>query len=51
VPAPAFALRLAVGEMATPLLLASTRMSPAGALADGYRFQYEEVGDALSSLL
>jgi len=49
--APAFALRLAVGEMATPLLLASTRMVPAAVLADGYRFEYEEAADALRSLL
>jgi len=34
--APAFALRLALGEMARPLLLASIRMVPAGPLSDGY---------------
>jgi uncharacterized protein len=51
VPAPAFALRLAVGEMATPLLLASTRMVPAAVLADGYRFRFEEAADALRNLL
>jgi uncharacterized protein len=50
-PAPAFALRAAVGEMATPLLLASTRMVPAGALSDGFRFRYQDAGDALASLL
>lgn len=50
-PAPAFALRLAAGEMATPLLIASTRMIPAAVLADGYRFKYEEAADALRSLL
>ena len=50
-PAPAFALRLAVGEMAGPLLLASTRMIPARALADGYQFRYPDVGDALRNLL
>jgi uncharacterized protein len=50
-PTPAFALRVAVGEMARPLLLASIRMAPAGALADGYRFRHEEVGAALASLL
>jgi uncharacterized protein len=49
--APAFLLRAAVGEMATPLLLASTRMVPAGAVSDGYRFKYPEAGDALASLL
>jgi uncharacterized protein (TIGR01777 family) len=50
-PAPAFALRLAVGEMATPLLLASTRMVPAGVLADGYRFAHDDAEQALRSLL
>jgi uncharacterized protein len=50
-PAPGFALRLAVGEMARPLLLASTRMVPAGALADGYRFVHEHVDEALACLL
>lgn len=51
VPAPAFALRLALGEMAGPLLLASTRMVPAAALALGYRFQFPEVGAALDALV
>lgn len=51
VPAPAFALRLALGEMAGPLLLASTRMVPAQALAAGYKFRYADVGAALASLL
>ena len=50
-PAPAFALRLAVGEMATPLLLASTRMVPAGVLADGFTFRYDTVEGALGALL
>jgi uncharacterized protein len=50
-PAPAFALRLALGEMAAPLLLASTRMIPAGVLSDGYRFRHEEAGEAIASLL
>jgi uncharacterized protein len=50
-PAPGFALRLALGEMARPLLLASTRMVPARALAHGYRFAYADVGEALHSLL
>lgn len=37
-PAPAFALRLAMGEMADELLLASQRVVPARLLADGFRF-------------
>ena len=50
-PAPAFALRIALGEMAGPLLLASTRMVPAGALSDGYKFRFEQAAEALRSLL
>jgi uncharacterized protein len=49
--APAFALRLVLGEMATPLLLASTRMVPAGVLADGYTFKHEDAATAIGSLL
>jgi uncharacterized protein (TIGR01777 family) len=49
-PAPAFALRLAVGEMADPLLLASTRMIPAGAMADGYEFAYPDAAQALGEI-
>jgi len=51
IPAPGFALRLALGEMAQPLLLASTRMVPAAALSSGYRFVHPEVGPALEALL
>ncbi len=51
VPAPGFALRVALGEMAPPLLLASTRMVPAAALASGYRFKLAEVAHALEAVL
>jgi hypothetical protein len=51
VPAPGFALRLALGEMAQPLLLASTRMVPAVALSSGYRFVHPEIGFALEAVL
>jgi hypothetical protein len=51
IPAPGFALRVALGEMAQPLLLASTRMIPAAALSGGYRFQHPEVGSALEAVL
>ncbi len=51
VPAPGFALRVALGEMAQPLLLASTRMVPAAALSCGYRFEHAEVGPALEAAL
>ncbi|HEY3382856.1 MAG TPA: TIGR01777 family oxidoreductase [Vicinamibacterales bacterium] len=49
-PAPGFALRIAVGEMADPLLLASTKMTPARALEGGYRFGHHDAGEALESL-
>lgn len=39
VPAPEFALRLAMGEMADDLLLASSRAVPAKLLASGYQFR------------
>jgi uncharacterized protein (TIGR01777 family) len=48
---PALALRVALGEMAQPLLLASTRMVPAAALAAGYRFKYTDVARALEAAL
>jgi uncharacterized protein len=51
IPTPGLALRVALGEMAQPLLLASTRMVPAAARALGYRFAYPEVGPALEAAL
>jgi uncharacterized protein (TIGR01777 family) len=51
IPTPALALRLALGEMAQPLLLASTRMVPAVALSSGYRFVHPEIGPALGAAL
>jgi hypothetical protein len=51
VPTPGLALRVALGEMAQPLLLASTRMVPAAALSCGYRFRYPDVGQALEAAL
>jgi uncharacterized protein (TIGR01777 family) len=50
-PAPGFALRLALGEMAQPLLLASTRMVPAQASVAGYRFVFQNAGEALGNLV
>lgn len=50
VPAPAFALRLALGEMADALLLASQRAEPARATADGYVFRYATLDDALRAV-
>ena len=51
IPTPGLALRMALGEMAQPLLLASTRMVPAAALSCGYRFVHTEIGPALETLL
>lgn len=50
VPAPAFALRLALGEMAEALLLSGQRMLPTKALAAGFRFRYERIEDALGAI-
>jgi uncharacterized protein (TIGR01777 family) len=50
-PMPAFAVRLAFGEMADPLLLASARVEPARLMASGYTFRYPELESALRSLL
>jgi uncharacterized protein (TIGR01777 family) len=51
IPTPALALRLALGEMAQPLLLASTRMVPRRALDLGFRFAYPDLASALGSVL
>jgi hypothetical protein len=51
VPAPAFALRLAFGEMADAALLASVRAIPAQLAQSGFRFQYAQLALALESLL
>ena len=45
-PAPRFALRLALGEMAG-LLLASNRVVPAAALAAGHPFRHADVEGAM----
>ncbi len=50
VPAPAFALRLALGEMADALLLTGKRVIPAQAQALGFRFEYAELGRALREI-
>jgi NAD dependent epimerase/dehydratase family enzyme len=48
---PAFAARLAFGEMADALLLASTRVEPAKLQNMGYRFRYPDLEGALRHLL
>ncbi len=47
IPAPAFALRLLLGQMADEVLLASARVVPAKLLASGYAFRYPQLEDAL----
>ena len=51
VPAPAFALRLAFGEMADEALLASTRTVPAKLIQAGYIFRHPRIGDGLRDAL
>ena len=49
-PAPAFALRLALGEMADALLLASQKMKPAKLEQAGYQFTQPELASALTEV-
>jgi hypothetical protein len=50
-PAPAFALKLALGEMAEALLLSSQRVIPARLQEQGYRFQHPTLEAALHAVL
>ena len=50
-PVPAFALRLALGEMADAALLSSTRVRPERLRASGYRFRFPDLEGALRHLL
>jgi uncharacterized protein (TIGR01777 family) len=50
-PIPAFAVRLALGEMADELLLASTRVSPGKLIETGFEFQHPELEATLRHLL
>src|SRR5690242_10315479 len=50
-PAPAFALRLALGEMADALLLSSQRVEPRKLQQLGYSFAYPELSGALRAVL
>ena len=50
-PAPAFALRLALGEMADEMLLASQRALPGRLQEAGYEFHYPRLDAALRHLL
>ncbi len=50
-PMPAFAARLAIGEMGQELLLASQRVEPARLLASGYSFLFPVLEGALGHVL
>jgi uncharacterized protein (TIGR01777 family) len=50
-PAPAFALRLALGEMADALLLSSQRVLPQALEKLGYRFLHSDLSPTLKSLV
>jgi uncharacterized protein (TIGR01777 family) len=49
-PVPAWAVRLAFGEMGEALLLASARVEPRRLLASGFRFRWPELEEALQQL-
>jgi uncharacterized protein (TIGR01777 family) len=51
IPAPAFALRLALGEMADALLLSSQRVLPECLQQYGFAFRYENLEAALHAVL
>jgi len=48
---PAFALKLALGEMAEPLLLHGQKMIPQKLMDAGFKFQFPKLEDALRNLL
>ena len=50
-PMPGFAARLAFGEMAEALLLASTRVKPAGLLGSGFAFRHNSLEEGLRHVL
>ena len=49
-PAPAFALRLALGEMADAMILNGQRVLPALAQSRGFKFRYETIDAALRAI-
>ena len=51
IPVPSFALRLAAGEMADALLLASTRAVPQQLMDSGFSFRHRTIGEALAEIL
>jgi NAD dependent epimerase/dehydratase family enzyme len=50
-PAPPFALRLALGELADSLLLASQKVYPTKLQRLGYRFLFPDLQPALAAVL
>jgi len=50
-PAPAFALRLVLGEVADELLLASQRVQPVKLIELGFRFRYPDLEHALRAIV
>jgi len=50
-PAPAFVIKLLLGEMGETLLLQSTRVLPTGLLAKGFRFRHPDLDAAMADLL
>jgi uncharacterized protein len=50
-PMPAFAARLAFGQMGDELLLASQRVQPSKLMASGYSFQYSNLEATLQNIL
>lgn len=50
-PTPAFAVRMAMGQMADELLLASTRADPKALRHAGFTFKYPQLEDALRATL
>ena len=49
-PAPAFALRLLLGEMADALILSGQRVLPAKATRAGFQFRYPDLDSALQQI-
>jgi NAD dependent epimerase/dehydratase family enzyme len=49
-PAPGFALRLLLGEMADALLLSGQRAVPSKAMRGGFTFKYAGLDDALRAI-
>ena len=49
-PAPAFALRLVLGEMADALILNGQRVLPRVALGGGFAFRYASLDEALAEI-